>query len=42
MANATLGVTATVLSTCLAVATPVAFGNYTLSPVDNTGIISVT
>lgn len=38
----TLLVTAVVISTCVASATPVVFGNYTLGLVDNTGVISVT
>ena len=42
VANTTLGVTATVLQTCIAAATPVVFGNYTLLTVDNTGLITVT
>ena len=41
-AGTTLLVTALVVSTCVASATPVVFGNYTLGMVDNTGIISVT
>lgn len=41
-ANTSLVVTATVLATCITVATPVLFGNYTLTVLDNTGVITVT
>lgn len=41
-ATTTLGVAAVVLQTCIAAATPVVFGNYTLTALDNTGIITVT
>jgi spore coat protein U-like protein len=37
-----LTVTATVLTTCVAAATPVVFGNYTLTALDATGLITVT
>lgn len=40
-ANTTLGVSATVLATCLAAATPVTFGNYSLATVDTTGVVTV-
>lgn len=41
-ATTTMGVTATVLSTCVAVATPVTFGNYSLSALDASGLVTVT
>lgn len=41
-ATTTMGVTAVVLSTCIAVATPVSFGNYSLSLLDASGLITVT
>lgn len=41
-ATTTMGVTAVVLSTCVAVATPVVFGNYSLTAVDANGLITVT
>lgn len=41
-ATTTLGVAAVVLQTCIAAATPVVFGNYTMSALDNTGVITVT
>jgi spore coat protein U-like protein len=37
-----LAVSATVLATCVAAATPVVFGNYTLTALDTTGLITVT
>jgi len=37
-----LAVTATVLTTCVAAATPVVFGNYALTALDTTGLITVT
>jgi spore coat protein U-like protein len=37
-----MGVTALVLSTCIVVATPVSFGNYSLSVLDASGLVTVT
>lgn len=41
-ATTTLAVTTVVLQTCIAAATPVVFGNYTLGALDTTGVITVT
>lgn len=41
-ATTTMGVTATVLSTCIVVAAPVAFGSYSLSALDASGLVTVT
>lgn len=41
-ATTTMGVTAKVLSTCIAVAKPVSFGNYSLSTLDASGLVTVT
>ncbi len=41
-ATTLLAVSAVVLQTCVAAATPIVFGDYTLTALDNTGVITVT